>query len=98
MNQILELIGNHRSIRKYTEEKIDETLLMEILEQAQYTSTSSFLQAYSVIRVNNSEARSKLAEYAGGQPYIESAAEFLVFCADLNHIKIASEIQGLFYV
>lgn len=95
MNQVLELIGSHRSIRKFTDESIDEKLLKEIIGKAQYTSTSSFLQAYSVIRVNDKAARTKLATYAGDQPYIESAAEFLVFCADMNHIKIASDLHDV---
>ena len=81
MNNILELIGNHQSIRKFTDKKIDDALIKEIIGNAQSASTSSFLQAYSVIRIKNTDSRNKLAYLCGEQEYIESAAEFLVFCA-----------------
>ncbi|BEP29872.1 oxygen-insensitive NADPH nitroreductase [Helicovermis profundi] len=86
-NNIIELISNHTSCRKYSDKKIDEKVLREILNKSQYASTSSFLQLYSVIRVKNDENRKKIAYLAGEQKYIETAAEFLIFCADLNRIE-----------
>ncbi|MBJ2356982.1 oxygen-insensitive NADPH nitroreductase, partial [Sphaerochaeta sp. S2] len=94
MNKTIELIGNHVSIREYTDEKIKEETLKYILEKAQYASTSSFLQAYTVIRVNNESMRKKISELSGEQAYIEKASDFLVFCADLKRLSDASERHG----
>ena len=45
-------------------------------------ASSSFIQAYSIIRVTRPAARAAIARAAGNQPWIEQAAEFLIFCAD----------------
>ena len=42
------------------------------------------MQGSTVIRVREPAARAQLAHLAGNQPYVEAAAEFLVFCADLK--------------
>lgn len=83
MTDVMQLLKQHRSIRKFTQQSIDEVLLNHLIEAGQAASTSSYIQAVSVIRVTQLEHRKAFAELAGGQPYIESAAEFLVFCADL---------------
>jgi nitroreductase len=84
MNSVIELLKSHRSIRKFSDRKIEETLFSELLLAGQGAATSSFLQGATIIRIRNPESRKKLAAYAGNQPYIETAAEFLVFCADLK--------------
>jgi nitroreductase len=84
MNPVLDLLMAHRSIRKFTEQPIAPDLLEQLLRAAQAAATSSFLQGATIIRVRNPESRRKLAVYAGNQGYVEQAAEFLVFCADLQ--------------
>ena len=84
MNAVHTLLNSHRSIRKFTDQKIDDALLETIVSTAQSAATSSFLQGATVIRVRLPESRKKMAAYAGNQAYVESAAEFLVFCADLK--------------
>lgn len=84
MNAVHALLNAHRSIRKFTDQKIDDALLSTIVSTAQSAATSSFLQGATVIRVRAPESRKKMAAYAGNQAYVESAAEFLVFCADLK--------------
>jgi len=86
-NEFIKLIESHRSVRKFSDRKIEDDTLKEILNKSQYASASSFLQLYSVIRVKNSDNRKKIAYLAGEQEYIESASEFLVFLADLNRIE-----------
>jgi len=84
MSAVIELLKSHRSIRKFTEEPIDESLFQQLLEAGQSAATSSFLQGTTVIRVRDPGSRRELARLAGNQSYVESAAEFLVFCADLK--------------
>ncbi|WP_064602877.1 oxygen-insensitive NADPH nitroreductase [Photobacterium sp. J15] len=87
MNQTIETILRHRSIRKFTEQPLSEEQLSAILDSAIAASSSSFIQCVSIIRVTESDKRESLAEYAGGQPYVATAAEFLVFCADYHRHK-----------
>ena len=44
----------------------------------------------SVVQVNSQATRAALAEAARGQPYVENAATFLVFCADLQRNQPAT--------
>lgn len=84
MSSVIELLKSHRSIRKFTDQPIDEALFSELISAGQAAATSSFLQGSTIIRVTRPEARAAIAEYAGNQKYVETAAEFLVFCADLK--------------
>jgi len=84
MNSTIELLRSHRSIRKFTPEPLAEGLLEQLCEAAQCAATSSFLQGATMVRVTSPEDRAVLARCAGGQGYVESAAEFLVLCADLK--------------
>ncbi|MDX1491804.1 MAG: oxygen-insensitive NADPH nitroreductase [Pseudohongiellaceae bacterium] len=84
MDAVLDLLNSHRSIRKFQDKAIDEALLKKIVAAGQCAATSSFLQGATIIRVKDVEKRQKLAAFAGNQPYVEKAAEFLVFCADLK--------------
>ena len=84
MSSVLELLKSHRSIRKFTDQKIEPGLLQDLFEAGQAAATSSFLQGSTIIRVTKPENRTLLADMAGGQKYVETAAEFLVFCADLK--------------
>lgn len=88
------LLQSHRSIRKFTEQPIKRDELKEIIASAQMASTSSHVQAYSIIGVTDQELKKKLAELAGGQEYVESCAHFLVFCADLHRLEQIAKIEG----
>ncbi|MFT9496258.1 oxygen-insensitive NADPH nitroreductase [Anaerosolibacter sp.] len=93
MNDVIRLIKSHRSIRKFTEQGIDESLLKEIIECAQWASSSSFVQAYSIIGIKDQETKKLLARLCGEQSYIEACPVFLVFCADLNRLKMACTLH-----
>lgn len=94
MNPVIELLNAHRSIRQFTERKIPHTLLLELIRAGQGAATSSHVQAYSVIHVKNPANREKIAELAGGQSYIATCSDFLVFCADMKRPTDAAERTG----
>ena len=58
----LETLLDHRSIRKYTGEPISEEMLTAVLEAGRAVSTSSFLQACSIIRVIDPAKRTALRQ------------------------------------
>jgi nitroreductase len=94
MSSVIDTMLQHRSIRSFLPASIDETQLEQIIACGIAASSSSLLQAVSVIRVSDKEKRKQLAQYAGNQPYVESAPEFLVFCIDYHrHKTINPNIQ-----
>ncbi|MCP4694631.1 MAG: oxygen-insensitive NADPH nitroreductase, partial [Desulfobacterales bacterium] len=93
MNPVMQLLMSHRSIRKYTDEPVDDDLIDEIVRCGQAASTSNNIQATTVIRVRSAETRREIARLAGDQEYVASAGAFLVFCADLNRSRRACETR-----
>lgn len=91
---VIDCQRNHRSVRDYADEPIADDLLTTLIEAAQCAPSSSFIQAYSLIRVNRPEARSRISGAAGGQRWIEQAPVFLICCADLRRIDHACRQQG----
>nr|WP_321385975.1 oxygen-insensitive NADPH nitroreductase [uncultured Vibrio sp.] len=97
MNSTIQTILSHRSIRKFSPQPIDKTQLDTIIQAGLAASSSSMLQVVSIIRVTDPEKRAQLAQYAGNQAYVASAAEFLVFCIDYQrHAKINPQVQADF--
>ncbi|MFC1236243.1 oxygen-insensitive NADPH nitroreductase [Vibrio sp. F74] len=97
MNSTIETILGHRSIRKYTEQPIEQRHLEAIIQAGLAASSSSLLQVVSIVRVTDNDKRKLLAQYAGNQAYVENAAEFLVFCVDYQrHTLINPEVQADF--
>ena len=93
MNEVMKLLRSHRSVRKFTEQPIPQEVLDELIKCGQAASTSSFIQACTVIQVEDRDKREQLVELAGNQPYIASAARFVVYCADMNRHKIACDMH-----
>lgn len=94
MNQTINTILQHRSIRQFTEQQIESDVLSSILDCGIAASSSSFIQCVSIIRVTQADTRDPLVQLSGGQTYVAAAAEFLVFCADFNrHQQIHPDAQ-----
>ena len=94
MNETVNLLKAHKSIRKYTDQIVEAEKVKTIIECAQSASTSSFIQAYTIISVVNNENRKNIAYLAGDQSYIQQCPLFLVFCADLNRSKNSCEVDN----
>lgn len=99
MNRTIERLLSHRSIRRFKEQTIAPELLRSVIAAGQAASTSSFCQSTSVIRVTDPDKRAQMAVWAGNQPYVATAPEFLVFCADLwrahHNIHLGAEPEGI---
>jgi FMN reductase (NADPH) len=93
MNDTIETLLNHRSIRKFKDEKISEEQITQIVQAAQMASTSSYIQAYSIIGIENKDTKAKLAELSGNQPYVGKNGHFFVFCADLHRHTVAADME-----
>lgn len=80
----METIKKRRSIRKYKNEEIPETLLNELLETAARAQTMGNLQLYSVVVTRDEAMKERLSPAHFNQPMVKGAPVVLTFCADFN--------------
>lgn len=85
-NETIDLLLAHTSIRKFEEKDIELEKVEAILAAAKSASTSSFLQAYSILMVSQGQNRDLLANLCGDQDYVAKAPVFMVFLADLHRL------------
>lgn len=83
MNMI-NVMKNRRTIRKYAGQDIPEQLLNELLEVATRASNTGNMQLYSAIITRDQANKEKLAPAHFNQPMITQAPVVLTFCADAN--------------
>lgn len=93
-NEFVKLIQSHRSIRKYSDDRIPEEILQELYRSAQWAPSSHNVQAYSIIAVKNQEVKKKLSELCGEQRWVETCPVFLVMCADFYRLRLTCEMLG----
>ncbi|WP_397452344.1 NADPH-dependent oxidoreductase [Pseudomonas sp. NA-150] len=86
-NDVIESLVGHRSVRTYLDTPLPEGTLDTLLAAAQSAATSSNLQAWSVIAVEDPARKSRLAVLAGNQAHIVQAPLLLVWLADLSRIE-----------
>jgi nitroreductase len=84
---MIETILNHRSIRNYTDQQIDDSLLNEILTAGTRASTTGNMQVYSVVVTRDEVNKEKLSPLHFNQPMIKNASVVLTFCADYNRFN-----------
>jgi nitroreductase len=94
MNPTIELLKGHRSIRQFQNRPIQPDLFQDLIKAGQAAASSNFFQAVTIIRVTDLKKRAKLASLANNQAYVETAAEFLVFCADMNRAASCCDLHG----
>ncbi|KAI3318436.1 oxygen-insensitive NADPH nitroreductase family protein [Xylariaceae sp. AK1471] len=94
-NSTLETLLQHRSVRNFLPEKLAQGSLELIVAAAQSAATSSNLQTWSVLALQDAEHKSKAATLCGDQDFIRQAPLFLIFCADLDRLTKVSTQHGL---
>lgn len=95
MNETINLLKKHVSVRKFLNKKIPEEQVKELIISAQTASTASFLQAYSIIGVEDESLKRKIAELAGNQSFILEGSHFFVFCADMYRLNQLSQRKNI---
>jgi nitroreductase len=93
-NETLEIILNHRSVRGFLPEPLPGGTVELLAAAAQSASTSSNLQVWSVVAIQDPERKARIATLAGNQQFIRDAPLMLMWLADLNRIRqIAADRQ-----
>ncbi|MDL2265074.1 nitroreductase family protein [Parabacteroides sp. OttesenSCG-928-G07] len=81
---MLDSMKNRRSIRKYTDQDIPESLLNELFEVAARASNTGNMQLYSVVVTRDQQSKEKQAPLHFNQKMVTEAPVLLTFCADAN--------------
>ncbi|MBS1716874.1 MAG: NADPH-dependent oxidoreductase [Armatimonadetes bacterium] len=90
----LERFLSHRSIRKYSLKPVSEATIRTLVACAQSASTSSNLQLYSIISVEEPNLREEVAKLCSDQDQVRKAPWFFLFCVDHYRLRQAANQVG----
>lgn len=96
-NEVLGRMAAHRTIRDFTDTPVPDGHVRRAVEAAEMASTSSWIQAYSLIQVTDGGQRVALRELTGDQPQVERAGAFFCVCADVRRHQIVALDAGAPY-
>ena len=93
-NEVIATILSHRSVRAFLTDPLPPGTLERLVAAASSASTSSNLQTWSVVAVEDPARKARLAVLGAGQKHIEVCPLYLVWCVDLSRLhKAAAERQ-----
>lgn len=80
----------HRSVRKFADREVPESLIAGLVAAAQSASTSSNLQLYSLVSVQDPALRTQVAQCCADQKQVHAAPWFFAFLADHHRLRRAA--------
>jgi nitroreductase len=93
-NQVFDVMLNHRTVRRYLPTPLPQGTLEALIAAAASAPTSSNLQTWSVIAVQDPARIARLAELSNNQRFITTAPLFLCWLADLSRLERLGEARG----
>lgn len=81
---MIESMTKRRTIRRYTDRKISNELLLQLLNDASHAATMGNMQLYSVVVTRDGDNKKKLSPAHFNQQMVEGASIVLTFCADFH--------------
>lgn len=94
MNETLRLQHSHHSIRSYTDTAVSEDMLDAIIRAAWHAPTSMNAQEISLVVTRDANQRARIAELAGGQPWIAQAPVFITVVLDFHKTELGVRKAG----
>ena len=88
MNQVIEHMKNHRSIRKYKDREVSDEIINEIIEAGMAASSSGNMQSYSIIVTKDKKIRESLLTAHFDQSMVTEAPVLITFCADFHRMRL----------
>ncbi len=82
MNNVIKLIKEHTSIRKFNDIKISDEQINSIIEAAMRGATAGNMMYYSIIKIQSKDLLLKLSKSCDNQPFIKDASFALLFVVD----------------
>ncbi|MEL6796890.1 MAG: NADPH-dependent oxidoreductase [Planctomycetota bacterium] len=96
-NPVIDLLLSHRTIRTFKPDPVPDEHVRLAVAAGQMASTSSAVQAYSLIRVRDTSTRESIADLAGPQPKIAQCGAFFVILGDTRRHRVAAKREGNAY-
>lgn len=93
-NETIGVMLGHRSVRRFLPTPVPAGTLETMVAAAQSASTSSNLQAWSVVVVSDPAKRRELARIANNQKHIEECPLYMIFIADLSRLERIGQAHG----
>ena len=93
-NAILAGLLSHRSVRAFRDTPLPDGILETLVAAAQSAPSSSNLQVWSVVAVQDPAHKDRLATLAGNQAFIREAPLLLVWLIDFNRLTDVAAGQG----
>ncbi|WP_412470309.1 MULTISPECIES: nitroreductase family protein [unclassified Halobacteriovorax] len=87
MNDFIQQLHSHRSIRKFSDKDISQSDLELILSAAASASSSGNMQSFSVVVTKDRAMKEKMYQAHFEQSMLMDAPIFLTFCADFYHMR-----------
>lgn len=84
---MFDLLEGRKSVRKYSDRAVDESLLKDMIDVASRASTTGNMQLYSVVITRDEKKKEALAPAHFNQPVFKAAPVVLTFCADFNRFN-----------
>ena len=83
MNETIQTQLNHRSIRAFKEQELTKEEVELLVDVARHTTTSKFMQAYSIISITDPPLKAAFAAISK-QPYVENNGHLFLFVVDYH--------------
>jgi nitroreductase len=77
-------------VRHFAPTPLPAGLLEQLVAAGQQAATSSNLQTWSVVAIEDPDRKNRAATLCAAQKFIRDAPVFLIFCADLARLKSVS--------
>jgi len=102
-NDTLDVLIGHRSVRAFLSDALPESTVELLVAAGQSAASSSNLQPWSVVAVEDPARKARLAALAGNQKHIEQAPLFLLWLVDLHRLEtlgkqVGTSTEGLDYL
>ncbi|MFG1361134.1 NADPH-dependent oxidoreductase [Xanthobacter pseudotagetidis] len=103
LNAVIAGLLAHRTVRAFADRPLPPGTVETLAAAAQSAASSSNLQTFSIVAVENAETRHALSRLAGGQAHVAQAPLVMVWLADLARLaelgrRDAAPTEGLDYL
>jgi nitroreductase len=93
-NPVLETLFSHRSVRAFLPDALSAGTLDLLVAAAQSAPSSSNLQVWSAVAVEDAQGRERFAELVGKQQQVREAPLFLAWLVDLSRLQRLAAERG----
>lgn len=94
LNPVLETLFAHRSVRDFRPDALPPDTLDLLVAAAQSAPSSSNLQVWSVVAIEDPERKARLAALVGNQKQVREAPLFLAWLVDLSRLRRIAQERG----